>query len=131
MSFENNPNGNDVIIQVRNLTAHYGEKRIFNNISFDVYRNEIFVILGPSGCGKTTLLKQMTGLLQPTSGQVIYDGTDIIPLDEDQLAAIQRNIGIAFQAGGLFNSLTVGETWPCRSASTATSKNRCFKPWCA
>ena len=102
-------NGADPVIEVRNLVARYGEQLVLNDVTFDVPRGEIFVILGGSGCGKTTLLKHMTGLLKPASGQVYYAGTDITTLDEDQLAGIQRNIGIAFQSGALFNSLTVGE----------------------
>ncbi len=97
------------IIEVKQLVAHYGEKLVLDDVSFTVNRGDIFVIIGGSGCGKTTLLKHMTGLLTPTSGQVIHSGTDITKLDEDELNAIQRNIGIAFQSGGLFNSMTVGD----------------------
>ena len=100
---------NDIIIEVNNLTAHYGEKLVLEDISFRVKRNEIFVVIGGSGCGKTTLLKHMCGLLRPTSGSIVYNGTDITTIDEDAVARIQRNIGIAFQAGGLFNSMTVGD----------------------
>lgn len=100
---------NENIIEVRDLVTHYGETKVLDGVSFDVKRGEIFVIIGGSGCGKTTLLKHMTGLLKPTSGHVIHDGVDIGNLDEDQIAQVQRNIGIAFQSGGLFNSMTVGE----------------------
>lgn len=100
---------NDTIIEVRNLVAHYGDTLVLKDVSFSVERGEIFVIIGGSGCGKTTLLKHMTGLLHPTSGHIIHSGTDITTLDEEQLTKVQRNIGIAFQSGGLFNSMTVGE----------------------
>ncbi len=109
MCSDTQPNGAEPVIEVRNLVARYGEQVVLNDVTFDVPRGEIFVILGGSGCGKTTLLKHMTGLLKPASGQVCYSGADITTLDEDQLAGIQRNIGIAFQSGALFNSLTVGE----------------------
>lgn len=109
MCSEANLNGSESVIEVRNLVAHYGEQLVLNDVSFDVPKGEIFVILGGSGCGKTTLLKHMTGLLTPTSGQVYYSGTDITTLDEDQLSQVQQHIGIAFQSGALFNSLTVGE----------------------
>lgn len=99
----------DPIIEVKNLVTHYGETLVLKDVSFSVERGEIFVIIGGSGCGKTTLLKHMTGLLQPTSGHIIHSGTDITTLDEDELNTIQRNIGIAFQSGGLFNSMTVGD----------------------
>jgi phospholipid/cholesterol/gamma-HCH transport system ATP-binding protein len=99
----------DPVIEVRNLVTHYGEKLILNDVSLEVPKGEIYVILGGSGCGKTTLLKHMAGLLRPTAGHIYYSGTDITTMDEDQLSEIQRNIGIAFQSGALFNSLTVGE----------------------
>ncbi|HEO72083.1 MAG TPA: ATP-binding cassette domain-containing protein, partial [Candidatus Hydrogenedentes bacterium] len=102
-------NNSPTIIEVRNLVTHYGDTLILEDISFDVPEGEIFVIIGGSGCGKTTLLKHMAGLLQPTSGQIRYSGTDITTMDEDEVSDIQRDIGIAFQSGALFNSLTVGE----------------------
>ena len=100
---------NEHIIEVSQLVTHYGETLVLSDVSFAVKRGEIFVIIGGSGCGKTTLLKHMTGLLQPTSGSVKHCGTDIAHMDEDQLAQVQRAIGIAFQSGGLFNSMSVGE----------------------
>jgi phospholipid/cholesterol/gamma-HCH transport system ATP-binding protein len=97
------------LFEVRNLTAHYGETKVLENISFSVWPHEVFVIIGGSGCGKTTLLKHMCGLLRPTSGQVLFEGKDIAAMDEEELARVQRRLGIAFQSGGLFNSMTVGE----------------------
>jgi phospholipid/cholesterol/gamma-HCH transport system ATP-binding protein len=99
----------EVLIDVQNLVTHYGETEILKNVSLDVNRGEIFVIIGGSGCGKTTLLKHMCGLLQPTAGKILYSGTDVATMDEDQLSEMQQGIGIAFQSGGLFNSMTVGE----------------------
>ncbi len=104
-----NGNNSTTIIEVRNLVTHYGDTLILEDISLDVHEGQIFVIIGGSGCGKTTLLKHMAGLIQPTSGQIRYSGTDITTMDEDEMSEIQRNIGIAFQSGALFNSLTVGE----------------------
>lgn len=108
MSVETNSSAGP-LIRVENLVTHYGDTPILKDVSFSVDAGEIFVIIGGSGCGKTTLLKHMTGLLAPTSGQIIHDGTDITLLDEDDLTRVQRNIGIAFQSGGLFNSMTVGD----------------------
>jgi len=99
----------ETIIEVADLVTHYGDKLVLDHVSCQIGRGEIFVIIGGSGCGKTTLLKHMAGLLQPTSGQILYSGKDITKMDEDQLAQMQRNIGIAFQSSGLFNSMTVGE----------------------
>lgn len=97
------------LIKVNNLVTHYGDTLILDDVSLEVQRGEIFVIIGGSGCGKSTLLKAMTGLLKPTSGEIFYDGEDIATMDEDELAERQRKIGIAFQSSGLFNSMTVGE----------------------
>lgn len=100
---------NTTLIAVERLVAHYGETLVLDDVSLEVARGEIFVIIGGSGCGKTTLLKHMTGLLRPTAGVIRYDGRDITRMDEDELSEVLHGIGIAFQSGGLFNSMTVGE----------------------
>jgi len=97
------------IIQVRNLVAGYGETVILHNISFDVYEGEIFVILGGSGCGKSTLLKHLIGLIPPISGEVIIDGHDISRCDEETFQEILKKIGVLYQSGALFGSMTLAE----------------------
>ncbi|NIA13562.1 MAG: ATP-binding cassette domain-containing protein [Nitrospiraceae bacterium] len=99
----------DTLVEVSDLVAHYGDTLVLDRVSCEVRRGEIFLIIGGSGCGKTTLLKHMTGLLSPTSGAIRFSGRDITQMDEDQLAEMQREIGIAFQSSGLINSLTVGD----------------------
>ena len=99
----------ELVVRVENLTAHYGAQKVLDGVSFEVRKGEVLVIAGSSGCGKTTLLKHMTGLLRPTSGAIYYGDRNLVRLDEDGLSRIQRNIGIAFQSSGLFNSMTVGE----------------------
>ncbi len=100
---------NENIIEVKNLVTHYGETQVLDDVSFSVRRGEIFLIIGGSGCGKTTLLKQMCGLLTPTSGEILYRGHNLAGMDEEELAEMQQTIGIAFQSSGLFNSMTVGD----------------------
>jgi phospholipid/cholesterol/gamma-HCH transport system ATP-binding protein len=97
------------IIQVRNLVARYGEVTILDNITFDVYEGEIFVILGGSGCGKSTLLKHLIGLIRPYSGRVTIDGDDISHCDDETFQKILRKIGILYQSGALFGSMTLAE----------------------
>ena len=97
------------IIQVRDLIARYGEETILESISFDVYEGEIFVILGGSGCGKSTLLKHLIGLIRPYSGQVIIDGDDISRGDSQVVERLLRKIGILYQGGALFGSMTLAE----------------------
>jgi phospholipid/cholesterol/gamma-HCH transport system ATP-binding protein len=97
------------VIRVQHLVARYGERTILNDISCDVRRGEIFVIVGGSGCGKTTLLRHMIGLQRPAAGRVFVDGEDLTHADEDGLQRIQRRLGVTFQGGALFGSLTLGE----------------------
>lgn len=99
----------DVIIEVRDLIKRFGPRTVLNGITFTVPRGKTTVIIGGSGCGKSTLLKQMVGYLKPDSGQILYDGVDIVPMDEDELDPVRRRFGILFQNGALFNSMTVGD----------------------
>jgi phospholipid/cholesterol/gamma-HCH transport system ATP-binding protein len=89
-------------IIVENLTARFGGNTIFQNVAFEVYRGEIFVILGGSGCGKSTLLKHLIGLYEANSGKVVVNGIDITKADEKQLKKVRMDIGVLFQSGGLF-----------------------------
>ncbi|HOV33435.1 MAG TPA: ATP-binding cassette domain-containing protein [Candidatus Hydrogenedens sp.] len=99
----------NVISKVESLQVGYDERIVLKNISFEVYKEEIFLIVGGSGCGKTTLLKSICGLLKPSQGSIYIMGQNITQLDEEGLSKVQQNIGIAFQSSGLINSITVGE----------------------
>lgn len=96
------------IIQVKDLRVGYGEHIVLDQISLDVYEGEVFVILGGSGCGKSTLLKSIIGLIPPFAGRVTIDG-DRVTDDEDQLKRVFRKIGVLYQGGALFGSMTVAE----------------------
>ena len=97
------------IIKVRNLSAAYGDNVVLNDISFDVLKGQVFVILGGSGCGKSTLLKQMIGLYEPVSGQILINGVDIVTVGGREKLALLRQIGVAYQSGALFGSMNVFE----------------------
>ena len=97
------------IINVKNLTAQYGDDVILDNISFDVFEGEILVVLGSSGCGKSTLLRHMIGLDRPFSGNIIIDGEDITSSDDGSYFNVLKKIGILFQSSALFGSMTVAE----------------------
>lgn len=99
----------DIIIRVDDLTAGYDDKTILEHVTFDVRRGEVFVILGGSGCGKSTLLKQMIGLYAPMQGRVLIEGADIVSADGDDREAILRKIGVMYQSGALFGSMTLLE----------------------
>jgi phospholipid/cholesterol/gamma-HCH transport system ATP-binding protein len=99
----------DPIIRVENLTAGYDGKVLMRDVNFTVEQGEVFVILGGSGCGKSTLLKQMIGLYQPMSGRVLIDGEDIVTAEGRARNAILRKIGVMYQSGALFGSMTLLE----------------------
>ena len=99
----------ETVIQIENLFAGYGLVPILENIHFDVFKSEIFIIIGGSGCGKSTLLKNMIGLLPPISGQVLIQGEDLCLAVGDDRNRILQKIGVAFQSGALFGSMTVLE----------------------
>ncbi|MDZ7330840.1 MAG: ATP-binding cassette domain-containing protein [candidate division KSB1 bacterium] len=97
------------MIEIRNLIAQYNDEVILDDISIDIFSNEITVILGRSGCGKTTLLKNIIRLYEPTAGAVKIMGQDITRMDETEFNTVLRQIGVLFQNGALLNSLTVAE----------------------
>jgi phospholipid/cholesterol/gamma-HCH transport system ATP-binding protein len=97
------------IIVVENLTARFGEDTILQDVSFEVYPGEIFVILGQSGCGKSTLLKHMIGLYEPSSGKVVIHGVDIAKADEKRLKRVRMQFGVSFQSSALLGSMTLAE----------------------
>ncbi|MDR4506651.1 MAG: ATP-binding cassette domain-containing protein [Candidatus Brocadiaceae bacterium] len=99
----------ETIIQAKNITVAYGDAVIIDNISFEVFRGEVFVILGGSGCGKSTLLKQMIGLYKPAAGNIFIDGDDIVSVEGDERLEILRKIGVMYQSGALFGSMTLFE----------------------
>jgi phospholipid/cholesterol/gamma-HCH transport system ATP-binding protein len=99
----------DPIIRVENLTAGYDSTVIMRDVSFTVNRGEVFVILGGSGSGKSTLLKHMIGLYLPMTGRVLIDGDDIVTAEGEARHAILKKIGVMYQSGALFGSMTLLE----------------------
>lgn len=97
------------VIQVCDLVTHYGPRLILEGISLDVAEGEIMVIMGGSGSGKSTLLRHMMALEVPTSGSVRLIGLDVGSADIRQMIELRKSIGVAFQGGALFSSMTVGE----------------------
>jgi len=97
------------MISLRDLRVNYGDREILHGISFDVLHGETLVILGGSGSGKSTLLRTLVGLEKPTSGEIWIKGKNIAALSESELDEIRKKIGMSFQGGALFGSMTVGE----------------------
>ncbi len=103
------PEHPEPIIVVEHLRAEFGDNLVFQDVSFQVNRGEIFVILGGSGCGKTTLLKHIVGLYRPTAGQVLVHGVDIVHQDPKLMQQVRMETGMLFQSGALFGSMTLAE----------------------
>lgn len=99
----------EAVIRVENLTAAYGDDVIMRDVSFEVYRGEVFVILGGSGCGKSTLLKHMIGLYTPAAGHILIEGVDIANANPAELQRLHERFGVAYQSGALFGSMNLLE----------------------
>ena len=98
-----------VVIHLRNVHFAYDERPILRNVSFDLAENESLVVLGPSGSGKSTILRLILGLECPQRGDVIIDDENVCTMKEKKKIEMRKKIGMVFQAGALFDSLTVGE----------------------
>ena len=99
----------EAMISLRNLRVSYGEREILHGISFDVMRGETLVILGGSGSGKSTLLRTLVGLEKPGSGEIWLKGKNIAAISAAEMDEIRKKIGMSFQGGALFGSMSVGE----------------------
>jgi len=97
------------VIEVQAVTIAYGDLVVQRDISFEVRKGEVFVILGGSGCGKSSLLKTMIGLYRPSAGRILFDGEDIVTAEGDDRLRLLRKFGVMYQSGALFGSMTVLE----------------------
>jgi len=96
-------------IEFRDVTMIYDGRKVLNSLSFKVMKGETKIILGGSGCGKSTTIKLVLGLLKPDSGQILVDGEDITHYSEVDMMRVRKKIGMIFQEGALFDSLSVYE----------------------
>lgn len=99
----------ETVIQVRGLCNRFGSNSVHENLDLDVQRGEILGIVGGSGTGKSVLLRSIVGLMRPSAGEVNLFGQDLLRLPARARAALERRIGVLFQQGALFSSLTVLE----------------------
>jgi phospholipid/cholesterol/gamma-HCH transport system ATP-binding protein len=106
------------MISVRGLSKRIGSQEILRGVDLEVAPGETLVIIGRSGGGKSVLLKNLLGLMRPDEGEIYIDGQNITGMSERQLAAIRRKVGILFQGGALFDSMTVEDNiaFPLREA---------------
>jgi phospholipid/cholesterol/gamma-HCH transport system ATP-binding protein len=97
----------EVHIRVVDLHKSYGPNHVLRGVSLMAYAGRINVVIGGSGAGKTVLMRQVIGLEKPDSGQIVVDGTDIVPLSELGMGPVRRKFGMVFQHAALFDSMTV------------------------
>jgi phospholipid/cholesterol/gamma-HCH transport system ATP-binding protein len=97
------------MIEVKNLYKSFGEKKVLKDINAQFENGKTNLIIGQSGSGKTVLMKNIVGLLVPTSGQVLYDGRDFVAMSKREKVMMRREMGMIFQSAALFDSLTVLE----------------------
>jgi phospholipid/cholesterol/gamma-HCH transport system ATP-binding protein len=96
-------------ISIRDLTVDYGTRRILSGVNLDIPLGQIMVIMGASGAGKSTLLRCILGLKKPTSGSIHMLGTDIATASHSDIYQVRKQMGVAFQGGALFSSMSVAE----------------------
>ena len=96
-------------IEFRGITKAFDEKVVYTGLDLSIEKGETITIIGGSGSGKSVLLKLLIGLMKPDEGSIMIDGVDIVPLSEGELFSVRKRIGMLFQGGALFDSITVGE----------------------
>src|SRR6266581_4145401 len=102
-------NKEETKIEIQNLSMAYGSYVVMRDITAQVKRGSVFVIMGNSGSGKSTLLRHMLGLQCPASGDILYDGTSFWGMDDEARRAQLRKYGVLFQSGALWSSMTLAE----------------------
>lgn len=114
------------MIEVRNLTKSFGDKVVLDNINVTFETGKTNLIIGQSGSGKTVLMKNLVGLLQPTSGEVLYDDRDFTWMSKKEKVLMRREMGMIFQSAALFDSLNVLENvmFPLDMFSTMNYRER-------
>jgi len=103
------PSSNTSLVEFRNLTFGYGEQAVLQDVSLQIPRGKVTALVGPMGGGKTTTLRLMGGQYRARSGQMLFDGQDIGSMNQKQLFAVRRRMGILFQFAALFADMSVFE----------------------
>jgi phospholipid/cholesterol/gamma-HCH transport system ATP-binding protein len=118
------PGNSTPMVAVRSLAKRIGRQEILRGVDLEVWTGETLAIIGRSGGGKSVLLKHIVGLMEPDAGEIWIQGQNIIGMSERQLGAIRTKVGILFQGGALFDSMTVGENiaFPLREAGERDPK---------
>ena len=96
------------LIKIRQLNVTFGERKILDDFNLDVYKGETLAVIGPSGAGKSTIIKLLTGLMAPSSGDINIMGRDVAACSDDDWDELRKKMGVVFQYSALFDFLTVG-----------------------
>ena len=121
-----NPITAKAMIEIKNLCKSFGDKEVLKDISAVFEGRKTNLIIGQSGSGKTVLIKNLVGLLEPTSGEVLYDGRNFVAMDKKEKTMMRREMGMIFQSAALFDSMTVLENvmFPLDMFSSMTLRDR-------
>lgn len=103
------PGASGPLVSFEGVRFAYGEQRVLEDVSFDLAEGETLVILGGSGSGKSTILRLLMGFIEAHAGRILFEGEDITHVEERRLVELRQKMGMVFQEGALFDSLTVGE----------------------
>ncbi len=103
------PEGRDILVKVEHVSMQFGANPVLRDITLEIPVGQTLVLLGESGCGKTVLMKNIIGLIRPTSGRVFFNGIDLESLSEKEISQLRLRFGFVFQNAALFDSLTVGQ----------------------
>src|SRR5216117_2780134 len=125
------PGNSSPMIRVCSLTKKIGQEEILRGVDLEVRTGETLAIIGRSGGGKSVLLKHLVGLMEPNQGEIWIQGQNIIGMNERQLGAIRKKVGILFQGGALFDSMTVEDNiaFPLREAGERDPRALRSKVW--
>ena len=112
------------LVEFRNLSFRYGEHQVLENVSLSIPRGKVTALIGPMGAGKTTALRLMGGEQRAQSGEMLFDGQDVGRMNQQQLYAARRRMGMLFQFGALFADLTVFDNvaFPLREHTDLTER---------
>lgn len=99
----------EAIIRIRELKKRFEDNDVLTGVNLDIIRGETLVVMGRSGCGKSVLLKNITGLIKPDSGEVLFKGENIAEFTREELFKMRMSFGMLFQGSALFDSMSVGE----------------------
>jgi len=114
-----NGNSDSTFVRLENLTKSFGSQQILRGVDLEIRKGETLVMIGSSGGGKSVVLKHITGLIKPDKGRVLLNGKDIASLNKEDLATTRQRIGLLFQNGALFDSMSVGQNvaFPLRESN--------------